>query len=172
MNLQFYLEKLHSSKEFKDFMKKNPDTYLCSGFFVIDKEGSDNKQHFDYYVPKQKKMFSFKLSSEKEDKEGIKIIPIELFDNKIPKKISKNNFDFKDIEKMIQDEMENQKIKNKVQKIMFSLQNINESDFLICTIFISMLGILRVNVDISSNKITQFEKKSFFDIVKVKKKNN
>jgi len=38
MNMQFYVEKLSHSEEFKEFMKKNPDAYLCSGFFVIDKE--------------------------------------------------------------------------------------------------------------------------------------
>ena len=165
MNIQFYMEKLFSSKEFKEFIEKNPDAYLCSGFFVIDKEGKDNKQHFDYYVPNENKMFSFQLESE------VKIVPIELIDKETSKKIPKPDFDFDNIEKMIREEMKNQNIKNKIQKLMFSLQNFNEKDFLICTVFISMLGILKVNIDLSNEKITEFEKKSFFDVLKVQKGN-
>ena len=52
---------------------------------------------------------------------------------------------------------------------MFSLQNFEEMDSLICTVFISMLGMLRVNIGLSDKKITQFEKKSFFDVVKIKR---
>ena len=163
MNIQFYTEKLFSSDEFKSFMKKNKDAYLCSGFFVIDKNGDDNKQHFDYYIPSSKKMFSFQLEG------GIKMVPIEMLNEKIPKKISKPEFDFSNMEIMIQKEMEKQNIKNKIQKIMFSLQNFNEKDFLICTVFISMLNMLKVNIDLSNEKITEFKKKSFFDIMKIRK---
>lgn len=163
MNVQFYIEKLSSSEEFKSFMKKNTDAYLCSGFFVIDKSGDDNKQHFDYYIPSSKKMFSFQLE------EGVKIVPMEMLDEKIPKKISKPEFDLDNIEAMIQKEMEKQNIKNKIHKIMLSLQNFNEKDFLICTVFISMLSMLKLNIDLSNEKITEFKKKSFFDIMKIKK---
>lgn len=163
MNMQFYMEKLSSSEEFKSFMKENTDAYLCSGFFVIDKSGDDNKQHFDYYIPNSKKMFSFQLEG------GVKMVPIEILNEKIPEKISKLEFDFDNMELMIQKEMEKQNIKNKIQKMMFSLQNFNEKDFLVCTVFISMLSMLKVNIDLSNEKITEFKKKSFFDIMKIGK---
>ena len=164
MNMQFYEEKLSSSREFKDFIKENKDAYLCSGFFVVDKDGKDNKQHLDYYLPKEKKMISFQME------EGIKKVFVDMLDDKVPKKISKSEFDFDDMEEMIQRRMQEQNIKNKIQKIIFSLQNLDGKDFLICTVFISMLGILKVNIDLSNKKITEFEKKSFFDIMKVTKK--
>ena len=165
MNLQFYMEKLSLSEKFKNFMKDNRDAYLCSGFFVIDKDlkNPDNKQHFDYYVPSSKKMFSFQLE------DGIKIVPIETLNKKVPEKISKSEFDFGEIEKMIEEEMEKQNVKNKIQKVILSLQNIKGRDSLICTVFISMLGILKVKIDLSTKEVTEFEKKSFFDIMKVKK---
>jgi len=165
MNLQFYMEKLSLSEEFKKFMKDNKDAYLCSGFFVIDKDlkNPDNKQHFDYYIPSSKKMFSFQLE------DGIKIVPVEMLNRKVPEKISKHEFDFGEIEKMIEEEMEKQNVKNKIQKIILSLQNIKGRDSLICTVFISMLGILKVKIDLSTKEVTEFEKKSFFDIMKVKK---
>ena len=164
MNMQFYEEKLSSSREFKDFIKENKDAYLCSGFFDVDKDGKDNKQHLDYYLPKEKKMISFQME------EGIKKVFVDMLDDKVPKKISKSEFDFDDMEEMIQRRMQEQNIKNKIQKIIFSLQNLDGKDFLICTVFISMLGILKVNIDLSNKKITEFEKKSFFDIMKVTKK--
>jgi tRNA G10 N-methylase Trm11 len=165
MNLQFYLEKLHTSEIFKKFMKENPDAFLCSGFFIIDKQGNDNKQHFDYYVPNIRKMFSFKMES------GIEKVPVEMFEKKISEKVLINyDFDFKDIEKMILNEMEKQNIRSKIQKILLSLQKFDGKDFLIGTVFISALGMLKINIDLQNMKITDFEKKSFFNIMKIIKK--
>ena len=165
MNIQFYMEKLSLSEEFKKFMKENKDAYLCSGFFVIDKDtkNPDNKQHFDYYVPSSKKIFSFQLEDE------IKIVPIDTLNKEVPEKISKHEFDFDEIEKIIEEEMEKQNVKSKIQKIILSLQNIKGRDYLICTVFISMLGILKVKINLSTEEVTEFEKKSFFDIMKVKR---
>ena len=122
MNIQFYVEKLSHSEEFKKFIEKNPDAYLCSGFFVIDKKGDDNKQHIDFFIPKSKKISSFQMEG------GIKEISSELIDDKIPKKISACGFEFGDIENMIIEEMSKKKIKNKIQKVIFSLHNFNGKD--------------------------------------------
>ena len=206
MNLKFYLEKLHISEEYKKFIQENPGAYLCSGFFVIDKEGSDSKQHLDYYVPyssSQKlpahshsqidnkqlnektpneksvnnlkipstesasnsrgKIFSFQLE------DGIKIIPIETIDNKILEGILGDcDFDLTKIEKMIVSEMIYKGIQKKLQKILLSLQNKEGRDFLIGTIFISGLGMLKVQINLPEMKIIEFEKKSFFDILRKK----
>jgi len=164
MNLQFYLEQLQSSDEFKKFVKKYPDCFFCSAFFVIDKENPKNqedKAHLDFYSPKSKKGFSFDL------KEGIKIIPLENF-NKVPNKISEDcEFDFVETEKIILEEMEKNKVKSKIQRIIFSLQNVDGKDTLIVAVFISMLGILKIDIDLSKKKVIKFEKKSFMDMFKV-----
>lgn len=161
MNLQFYLEKLHSSEIFKKFMKENPGAHLCSGFFTMDKEGKDNKRHFDFFVPKTKKMFSFKLE------DGVEIMPINIEIGKIPEKLDIDfDFEFEEIEKMLENEMKKQQINSKMQKTILSLQNLKGKPFLIGTIFISMLGLLKIQIDISDMKITEFEKKSFFDMMK------
>ena len=88
-----------------------------------------------------------------------------MLNRKVPEKISKHEFDFGEIEKMIEEEMEKQNVKNKIQKVILSLQNIKGRDYLICTVFISMLGILKVKIDLSTKEITEFEQKSFFDIM-------
>lgn len=161
MNFQFYLEKLYSSAIFKNFIKENPKVHMCSGFFTIDKEGKDNQIHFDFYIPDSKKMFSFRLEKD------IEKIPVEVMTKKIPLEIKPNfNFNLKDVEEMIIDEMKKQDITNKLQKIIFSLQNIKGKNFLICTAFISMLGLIKIQIDLKEKKIILFEKKSLLDLMK------
>jgi hypothetical protein len=142
-------------------MKENPGAHLCSGFFTMDKEGKDNKRHFDFYVPKTKKMFSFKLE------DGVEMMPIDIVIDKIPDKLDIDfDFEFEEIEKMLEGEMKKKEIKSKIQKIILSLQDLKGKPFLVGTIFISMLGLLKVQIDISDMKIVEFEKKSFFDMMK------
>ena len=164
MNFQFYIEKLKNSENFKEFIKKNKDAFACSGFFIIDKQGEGNKQHFDYYIPSGKKMISFQLE------DNCSIVPVEMIDKTEPEKVYLNcEFDFDDIEKLIQDKMNQRGVKNKIQKLLFSFQTKNRKDYLLGTVFISGLGLLKVNVDISKMEIIGFEKKSFFDMLKIKR---
>ena len=164
MNVQFYVEKLKSTKEFKDFKKENPKSYLCSGFFVFDKEKAknpDNKIHFDFYNPETKKAFSFEMD------DSIKIVQLENF-NKIPGKINEDvSFDFDEIEGVIGLEMQNKNLKEKIQKIILSMSNVDEKIMLNVVVFISMLGMLKINISLPEKKIVEFEKKSFFDMFKV-----
>ena len=164
MNLQFYLEKLFASNEFKKFKKENKDAYLCSGFFSIDRQGKDNQQHFDFYIPLTKKMFSFKL-------EKGELSPLENYDKRIPEKLKEDfDFDFDEIENMIINKMKEENVNKQIQKLLLSLQGMEGKNFIIGTIFISGMGILKVTFDLSENKITNFEKKSFLDMFKIIKK--
>jgi hypothetical protein len=163
MNLQFYIEKLKASKAFRDFKKENPKAYFCSGFFTIDKEAQGDQRHLDFYIPDKKEMFSFKLDLDK----GIEKVPVEMISDKVPGKLSENtDFDFEEIEKLLSGEIELQGIKNKLQKIIISLQNHEDKIGLFCTVFVSMLGLLRVNIDLETKRVTLFEKRSFFDMIK------
>lgn len=163
MNLQFYLEKLENSDVFKEFIKENPAAFLCSGFFVIDKQINNNQTHFDFYIPEKNQMFSFKL----EDK--IEKIPIEVITN-IPEKIPEDiDFRFEDIEALLGKEIIDKKISNKLQRILLSLQRKDGKDFLIGSIFVSAMAMIKVEIDLLEMKITSFEKKSFFDMIKIVK---
>ena len=167
MNSHFLLEKLEDSDEFKKFKKENKDSFLCSGFFIMDLESKtpENKYHFDFYVPSIKKTFSFQLE------DGVKLIELERFEENILKEVSmKDNFDFEEIKEMILKEMEEKKINNKIQKMIFSLQNQEGKDLLFGTIILSGLGLLKMTFDISEKKVDDFEKKSFFDMMKIVKK--
>ncbi len=161
MNSSFFWEKLQHSDVFKDFMKENPKPYFFSGFFTIDKEGKDNQRHFDFYVPKTEKMFSFKMD------DGVEKVEVEMVAPKIPEKITSGfDFEFEDVVKMIEDEMVVKKVNKKIQKILISLQYLDGKNFLICTVFIASFGILKIHIDLDKKGIVLFEKKSLFDIVK------
>lgn len=165
MNFQFYVEKLFSSEHFENFKKEHKKAFPCSAFFVIDNTGKDSKQHFDFFLPDEKKIFSLKLE------ENCEAIPVDNFYEEDPAEIALNlTFDFKDVEELIQARMEKDKIKNKLQKMLFSLQKKEKKHFLVGTVFLSGLGMIKVAIDLEEMKIIDFEKKSFFDIMKVKKK--
>ncbi|VVB82292.1 Uncharacterised protein [uncultured archaeon] len=166
MNSQFLFEKLEASDEYKKFMKENRGAYLCSAFFIIDMDKNpENKYHFDFYVPENKKTFTFELEN------GIKLVPTERTDEIILDKVSmKNHFDFDELKELTLNEMAANKVTNKIQKMIFSLQNRDDGDVLFGTIFLSGLGLIRMNFDLEKNKVTDFEKKSLFDMMKIVKK--
>jgi len=171
MNFQFYLEKLFASEVFQKFMKENPSAYFCSGFIILDKEKGDNKIHIDYYNPETKKIFSFQLEG------AVGMVPVEqIGENQkegqiVLDKIADNlDFDFEGIEKMVVDKMDEQEVKSKIQKILLSLQKIEGGIFLVGTVFISGLGMIKIKVDLENKTIVEFEKKSFFDMMKIVKK--
>lgn len=174
MNLHFYIEKLMDSKEFQKFKKENPEAYLCSGFFSIDKttgsEKKDNQQHLDYFIPKLNKMFSFKLNEN-----PIELLPVEntTLENKkfIPEKLRDNiNLDFDEIEEKLTEKMLEEKIGKKIEKILISIQSKDKKNTAIMTVFISNLGLISAVYDLDEMKFLSFEKKSFFDMIRVIKK--
>ena len=66
--------------------------------------------------------------------------------------------------------MREENISNKIQKFFFSFQKKDSQYFLIVTVFVSILGIINVNIKVPEMKITDFEKKSFFDMMNILKK--
>ena len=165
MNLKFYLEKLLNSEEFKKFAKESPKAYLCSAFFVIDGEGKDNKVHFDYFIPERKKIISFQMEN------GIKKEEPENLNSEVQEKISQaQDVDFNEIESMISKRMEKNGISNKMQKIILSIQNYKGREILSGTVFISMMGMIKIQIDLKKKEIIEFEKKSFMDILNIVKK--
>ena len=165
MNFQFYLEKLSNSDIFKKFKKENKGAYLCSGFFSIDIQGKDNQQHLDFYSSSKNKMVSFQLEK------SLEPVPLENYDKRVPEKLKDNlDFDFDEIEKMILNKMKEENVNKQIQKLLFSLQNMKGKNFLIGTIFISGMGLLKVTILLDENKIVDFEKKSIFDMFKIIKK--
>lgn len=167
MNFQFFVEKLKNLKNYKRFVREKKDAFLCGCFFVIDKEEGKDKQHFDFYIPSENKILSFPLENDSNETE------IDVKSEQIPTKILfEQNFDFNNIEEMIKKKMESEKIDKKIQKMLYSLQNFKGEDILIGTIFISGLGMISVKISLKDMKIIDFNNKSFFDFMKIIKKDD
>jgi hypothetical protein len=154
------------SEELERFKHEFPDAYFCSCFFCLDFEGNDNKQHFDYYSPSMKKIYSFKVEDNcariEQDMIGQEGAPLKINDN--------HNFDFNEVQVLIEKRMELEKIKGKMQKMLFSLQNVEGKDFLIGTIFLAGMALLKLHILLDDMSIPYFEKKTFFDMFKIIKK--
>ncbi len=166
MKFQDYYKKLIDSKEYQKFTKENKKAYPCSGLFIIDRQKPQIEVTFDYYLPDTKKIFSFKIDKQ------VDLVPLENVDPTIPEKLGMNySFDLATYEKLILDRMTEEKINGNLQKILFSLQKTKGKDYLVTTCFLSNLGLLKVQIDIQQNKIILFEKKSFFDMIRVIKGN-
>jgi hypothetical protein len=163
MNFQFYLEKLFDSDEFNKFIKENKEAFLCSGFFTLDLTGSDNQQHLDYWVPSTEKLYSFKINES-----PIVMIEAETQPDFSPTKI-KDNIDFtmEEIKKAVEKKAIEKEIKNEIQKIILSLQSKDGKDYLLGTVFLSGLGMIKLVLDVDEKKIIEFEKRSFFDMMHV-----
>ena len=164
MKFQFYHEKLIASEEYQNFKRENPGAYPCSGFFVLDKEkeGANDQVHFDFWLPQYEKMYSFKLNG------PIEFVNVENFDKRPFEKLSMNyDFDLNDVEKIILERMKTENAKGKIQKILFSLQKLKGIDYLIITVFLNNMAMLKVNYNIAEKKIIEFERKSFFDMLKI-----
>lgn len=171
MHLQFYLEKLFESEEFVKFKKEYKDAYFAGGFFAIDLEDMKtpkNQNHIDYFSPSVKKFFSFRLN------EGVELIPVENpsgVEIKIPEKIPDNlKIDFEKIEDLIIQRIQEENPKTKVQKIILSLQSLNKTPYFLGTIFVSNMGLIKMNIDLKEIKISSFEKSSILDMFKIIKK--
>ena len=162
MNFKYYLRRLQESGDYRKFIQENPKAYLCSGFFTIDKEGNDNKQHLDFYSPEKEKIMSFQLE------DGGKPTFIDVLDKKVPPQLSADyDLDFDEIESVVYSKMREHGINNRIQKFIFSLQNVEGKDYLAGTVFISLFGLIKINIEAKTGKIVDFEKKSFFDLVSV-----
>jgi isocitrate dehydrogenase kinase/phosphatase len=166
MNFQFYLEKLKESEEFKEFTKKFPKAYLTSAFFSIDKTGKeDNSESIDYYVPETKEFISFKLSN------PIQKIPMQVLEGQEFSEVSQEvNFDLNEVETLVQEKMKEQEIKNSVQKLMYSLQQKENKNYIIGTLFLSNLALVKFVLNLETKTIEEFNKNSLMDLFKFKKK--
>lgn len=165
MNFRFYYEKLTESDEYKKFKEENPKAYPCSCLFILDRDsGKENGVHFDFFLPKTKKMNSFKVDGK------VEFMNVENFDPRLYEEISvEHDFNIEDFEELILKRMSEEGITGRIQKLLFSLQRKDGKDFLVTTGFLNNLGLLKVTISVEENKILTFEKKSFFDMMKIVK---
>ena len=95
------------------------------------------------------------------------LVPIENISKANLTKITLNyNFDLDGIKKKIEEEMNKKNLNKKIEKILLSLQNFENKDYLLGTIFISGMGIIKVRMTLPDLNIEEFEKKTMKDFKK------
>lgn len=158
MNFKEALLKLKKSKEFKDFKKQNPKSYLCAGFFVLDFETQQNIQQIDFQTDEKIAAFSVNdtISMKMEETADKKKVPTIKPEIKI---------DLDDVQETAKKEIEKNKISSKLNKIIAILQMHDEKQIWNVTCIFATLVMLRLHIDAFTGKILKSEKSSLFDFV-------
>ena len=162
MKIQPYFDKLKSSKEYNNFISKNPSAYLSSGFFVLDFQTNKNMHQIDYYIPKNKKIQTFILDSKEViSKES------ETLNQIVPKKINQNiSLDLDVLKGLVEDEMKNHTITTKLQKIIAIIQNVEGKLVWNLNCITTDMGIIKVHISDRDNSILKFDKINLYDVMK------
>jgi len=161
MKIKPYVEKLNSSKEYKEFQKKYPDAFMIAGFFILDLEEAKNVHQIDYFIPSQKKIAAFTLDG------SVNVQLLELMNHKTPEKLDmKTETDLDALPGILTDEMKNRSITEEIKKIIAIIQNIDGKKVWNLNCILSGMGILRAHVDDASQTVLKMEKTSIMDYVK------
>ncbi len=165
MNFSSTLKKIESSKEFRHFKKQNKDAYLCVGFFVLDFEQNLNQQQLDYAL-KNGKIFTFFLNSETNGVTFKEAETIKGKEQKLPLLNPDIKVEIEELKKILEKNMEKEKIQNKIIKIIAILQKHENRQVWNLNCILEGMGILQVHIDSGTGKILKFEKKNLFDFIR------
>ena len=162
MKIQPYFNKLKVSKAYQEFLSKNPNAYLSSGFFVLDFTTKKNMHQIDYYIPEKQKIETFVL----DDKE-VMSKESDTLNKQVPKKIdSKITLDLDILKGLVEDEMKNQTITTKLQKIIAIIQNIDDELVWNLNCITTDMGVIKVHISDKDHSILKFEKINLYDVMK------
>jgi hypothetical protein len=166
MKASHYIKKVKESKEFKGFIKENPGAYLCSLFFIRDFTEKKNETQVDFYSPKKKIIFSFKVNG-KVEKAPNKKAETMAHKKFIPKPLIENTkMDIDEMKDTLTDEMHNREMAYEIEKVLAFLNMVDDKPVWNCTGFLRGLGLLQTHVDDETNSVLFMEKKSLFDMIK------
>jgi len=162
MKIQPYIDKLNNSKEYKEFIEKNPKAYFSAGFFVLDLENQKNIHQIDYFIPETKKMMTFVLDSDK-----VELKPGDASNDKVPNKISeKINIDLDTLKGIVEDEMKNNTVTKKIQKIIAVLYKLDGKLIWNLNCITTDMGIIKIHISDDDHSILKFDKVNIFDVIK------
>jgi len=165
-------EMITNSDEFKKFEKEYPEAELCTGFFVTDFFGNDNKKSLDYKIGER--VFSFVVNE---------LEKIKMYEDKLVKLENKEfpklevitpdiKVDLDEITEIAMAKTLENKIHSKFSKIIAVLQKYkhNEKDIQAwnLTCMLEGLIIIHMMIDSDSGEIIKFERKSMMDLIKKK----
>ncbi|MBS3080977.1 hypothetical protein J4221_05875 [Candidatus Pacearchaeota archaeon] len=164
-----FVEYIECSEEFKSIKEKYPDLELCTGFFVLDFIGKDNKGTLDYIT--KDKVFTFSLNENNVVVNEDALVETEK--NPLTPITPKLTIQVNELKGIVGFEALEQGVHEKFQKIIVVLQNYkedetNEEKTLVwnLTCILDNLKILHVLIDANNGNILKFEKKNLMDFVR------
>ena len=161
MKIQPYIEKLNTSKEYKQFTSKHSDAFMMAGFFVLDFESGKNLHQIDYYIPSEKKVAAFTLD------EGVTVQMLKTMTEKTPEKLDMNtNTDLDELKGILKDEMKNRGMTEEINKIIAVIQNIEGKKIWNLNCILSGMELLRSHVEDESKYVLKMEKVSMMSLMK------
>ena len=150
------LKKLENSKEFKEFMKKNENVFLCNGFVILENGVGD--WQIDFYDDLNDKLMSFTLKgkimkreSEAFKNEKIKISELDAEKVKIELKNALDN---------IKELMDKKYSNESVTKTIVILQNYKKKNIWNITHITTSFKTLNVKLNAENGKIISEDLKS------------
>lgn len=156
-----YVKKLESSKIYKDFRIKYPDSFMAAAFFIIDLETGNNVHQIDFYLPKQKKFAAFSLDG------GVQLKILESLGSKAPEKLALDtNIELEALPGILEDEMHNRGISEQVRKIIAVIQNVKGKKIWNLNCILTGMEILRSHIEDESQTVLRIEKTSFMEVMK------
>ena len=161
MKIAPYVDKLHNSDQYKEFVKENADASLVAGFFVLDLENGKHIHQLDYYLPDKKKIAAFTLD------EGIVLQLLSLMGSKVPEALDiKTKIDLDALQGILEDEMHNRNMTEKVQKIIAVVQSIEGKKTWTLNCVLSGMHVLHARIEDETQSVLSMNKTSLFDYIK------
>lgn len=157
-------KRITESEAFKMFSRENPDSEMVIGFFILNLESGTSQEQLDFKT--KDKIFSFSVNQDDEiivNQEEL----VESFEDKKLQKISPEiKVDLEDLKNIVQNKLNEEKIQNKLEKIIAILQINEKEEVWNLTCILYGLAIIHILVNPQSGEITKFERKSMSDFVK------
>jgi len=160
MKFEHYLNKLHESNEYKKFSRKYKKEYMCAGFFVLDYETGKHSHQIDYYLPNNK-IATFILD------EGVKMkLSEQTIKKSLPKLKEDIKIDLEALKGIVEDEMKNRTVTERIKKIIAILHVIDDKPVWNLQCILDGLTLLNVHVNDADQSILKFEKHSLMELIK------
>ena len=172
INFQQILRRVEGSDEFKNFKDENPDTYLCSAFFVVDFESQSETKQLDYYIPAKEKIASFLVDG------NIKFNVDNIFqkNNQPLKEISRSfDVDFSKAVNIAKENLEILNIKEKdetgkkgslqLNKVIAILQKLNEEQIWNLTCMIGGTNMILMHINAENGDVTKMDKANLMSFI-------
>jgi len=167
MKVSHYIKEVKKSQVFKEFMKEDPEAYLCSLFFIRDFNGPQNETQVDFYSPQKKEIVSFKVGK------GVERVPlpkkaITITHKKfIPKPLDEDiKMDLDAIKPTLTDEMRNREMTYEIEKLLVVINTVDGKVVWNCTGFLKGLGLLQAHIEDRSQSVLFMEKRSLMDMIR------